>query len=109
MRGLKNFQSALDFLDGWLVHYNYLRPHHSLRDRTPAQVAGADYPYTNWSDITRHKPFKPVIIEHQPRGQDIEMPRIQIGRPRKRVRISKRPKQISPPMPMISELRGKLR
>jgi putative transposase len=40
MRGLKNIASAQDFIEGWLVHYNYLRPHHSLKDRTPAEVAG---------------------------------------------------------------------
>ncbi len=40
MRGLKNIESAHDFIDGWLVHYNYLRSHTALNDRTPAEVAG---------------------------------------------------------------------
>jgi len=109
MRGLKNFQSALDFLGGWLVHYNYLRPHTTLRDRTPAEVAGIDYPYTNWSDITRHKPSKPITVEHQKRGLEVEMPSIQIGRPRKRIRISKKAPRITPPMLKISEVRRKLK
>jgi len=67
MRGLKNIESAHDFINGWLVHYNYLRPHTALGDKTPAEVAGIDFPYKNWADITRHKPSKPVIMEHQPR------------------------------------------
>ena len=79
MRGLKNMESALDFINGWLVHYNYLRPHTSLDDKTPAEVAGIDYPYDNWADITRHKPSEPVIIEHQPRGM-VKLPVIQVGR-----------------------------
>lgn len=68
MRGLKNFESALDFTEGRLVHYNYLRPHESLQDKTPAQVSGIVYPYQNWADIIRkHQPSTKVIIEHMPR------------------------------------------
>ncbi|MDD4859782.1 MAG: IS6 family transposase [Dehalococcoidales bacterium] len=102
MRGLKNLETAHDFIGGWLVHYNYLRPHTSLCDKTPAQAAGVEYPYQNWADIIRkHKPSTPIIIEHQPRGK-AKMPSIQIGRPRKRVRISQ-------PMPRISPKEVKLR
>lgn len=83
MRGLKNIQSALDFMDGFYVHYNYLRPHTFLEDKTPAQVAGIEYPYENWADIIRrHKPSKPVVIEHQPRGR-VKLPVVQVGRPKR--------------------------
>ncbi|MFC1914319.1 transposase [Chloroflexota bacterium] len=102
MRGLKNFETATDFMNGWLVHYNYLRPHDALDDKTPAEVAGVEYPYKNWADIIRkHKPSVPIIIEHQPRGTK-GLPPIQIGRKLKRVRISK-------PMPRISPKEVKLR
>ena len=30
MRGLKTFETATDFTQGWLAYYNYLRPHESL-------------------------------------------------------------------------------
>ena len=63
MRGLKNIETAHDFVDGWLVHYNYLRPHTALDDKTPAEVVGIDYPYGNWADVTRHKPSKPVVTQ----------------------------------------------
>jgi putative transposase len=95
MRGLKNIASALDFMDGWLVHYNYLRPHTSLDDKTPAEVAGAsDYPYQNWADIIRkHKPSKPVRVEHHPRDA-YRLEPTQVGRPKKRKRQrSKLPKK----------------
>jgi len=104
MRGLKNMESAHDFINGWLVHYNYLRPHTALDDKTPAKVAGIDYPYDNWADITRHKPSRPVIIEHQPRGR-AKIPPTQIGRPKKRIRISKRQQRITPPMPALTQIR----
>ncbi len=92
MRGLKNIASALEFMEGWLVHYNYLRPHHSLKDKTPAEVAGIDFPYKNWADIIRkHKPSKPVVVEHQPRDA-YRLEPTQIGRPQKRKRTrTKRP------------------
>ena len=51
MRGLHTMKSARLFLDGWLVHYNFFRPHMSLRDRTPASVAGIRFPFRNWKDI----------------------------------------------------------
>jgi transposase-like protein len=44
MRGLKTLESALMFTQGWLVHYNFLRPHESLSDKTPAEAAGVEYP-----------------------------------------------------------------
>jgi len=94
MRGLKNIESAIEFTKGWLVHYNFLRPHEALHDKTPAEVAGVDYPYKNWADITRHKPSKPIIIEHQPRGR-AKLPPIQIGRPRKvRRQRERKPREI---------------
>jgi len=104
MRGLKNLESAHDFISGWLVHYNYIRPHHSLGNKTPAQVAGIDYPYKNWADITRHKVSKPVIIEHQPRDMT-QLPSVQIGRPRKRVRVKRRRSHITQLMPKIIQIR----
>ena len=51
MRGLKNIKSAKLITDGWLLHYNYLRPHESLNGKTPAQIAGVKFPYRNWQDI----------------------------------------------------------
>jgi len=51
MRGLKDIDTAKLFTQGWLLYYNYLRPHESLRGKTPAQVASVKYPYRNWQDI----------------------------------------------------------
>ncbi len=109
MRGLKNFETALDFTEGWLVHYNYLRPHESLQDKTPAEVAGVEYPYQNWADIIRkYKPSTKIVIEHQPRT-GIKLQETHIGRPHKRIRISKQtprltspPPRLTPPMPRIT-------
>jgi len=97
MRGLKNFESALEFTKGWLVHYNYLRPHESLQDKTPAEVAGIKYPYKNWADIIRkHKPSKRIIIEHQSR-EDLRLERARIAVPKRSLRISPQAPRINKP------------
>jgi putative transposase len=51
MRALRNKDTLEKFMNGWLVHYNYFRPHTSLSDKTPAQVAGIDFPLRNWKDV----------------------------------------------------------
>lgn len=95
MRGLKNLNSAKEFTDGWLVYYNYLRPHESLNDRTPAQAAGVDYPYRNWAELTRqHKPSIPIVVRHTGRDE-LRLPRVNVGRPHK-VRITLPTPRITP-------------
>lgn len=95
MRGLKNFESAHEFTNGWLVHYNYLRPHESLNDITPAQAAGVEYPYRNWAEIIRnHKPSKRIIIEHQPR-EALRAERARIISPKRSLKITAKKPRIS--------------
>ena len=51
MRGLHNIESAIEFTDGWLVNYNFFRPHEALGNKTPAEVAKANFPYKSWRDV----------------------------------------------------------
>ena len=104
MRGLKNIETAIDFTQGWLAHYNYLRPHESLNDRIPAQVAGIAFPYRNWADIIRkHVPSRKIEIIHTERGLH-KLPETHVGRPRKlRKAKSKRVK----PITTVSQIRRK--
>jgi putative transposase len=55
MRGLKDIKSARLITAGWLLHYNYIRPHESLNSKTPAQVAEIKYPYYNWQDVVAER------------------------------------------------------
>jgi putative transposase len=100
MRGLKNIETAHDFVDGFLAYYNYLRPHDSLDNKTPAEVAGIAYPYKNWADIiSKHKPSVKVRVLHVERGT-LKLPKTQIGRPR--IRLTPQTSRISQPTPRIS-------
>jgi transposase-like protein len=58
MRGLKAFESTKSLLEGFTIHYNYVRPHQSLGGKTPAQAARTQAPST-WKGLieeaTKHE------------------------------------------------------
>jgi hypothetical protein len=46
-------------LEGWLFHYNYMKPQDSTERYTPALKAGAAFPYRDWRSFfesLRHQP-----------------------------------------------------
>ena len=51
MRGLKTRQSAKLITDGWLIHYNFFRPHEGIGGKAPAEKAGVKLPFRNWLDV----------------------------------------------------------
>jgi putative transposase len=51
MRALKNKRTLQKFTDGWLVYYNYFKPHMGIEDKTPAEEAGIKYDVRNWADV----------------------------------------------------------
>lgn len=56
MRSLANRESAKLVLDGWLVHYNFFRPHLGLSKKTPAEAAGVkELPFRNWVEVVREE------------------------------------------------------
>jgi len=54
MRGLKDIETAKLILRGWLIHYNYFRPHESLDSMTPSQKAGIFAKSSNWLDVVKN-------------------------------------------------------
>ena len=50
MRGLKSFESTKALLEGFAIHYNYVRLHQSLNGKTPAQAARMQAP-ANWKGL----------------------------------------------------------
>lgn len=52
MRGLGNAKSTKTLMDGFCVHYNFLRQHSSLKGKTPAQKAKINLPFEDgWGDM----------------------------------------------------------
>lgn len=53
MRGLKSRETAKMFTDGWLIHYNFFRPHESLKGKTPAEKASIKFLFKSWLDVVK--------------------------------------------------------
>jgi putative transposase len=58
MRGMQNPKTAMIIMDGWLVNYNYFRPHEGIGNKTPAVAAKSNYPYKNWLDVVTNNSIK---------------------------------------------------
>lgn len=106
MRALKNRDTLEKFMDGWLVHYNFFRPHLSLKDRTPASVAGIRFPFRNWKDvveqpieITSRIPIECDIPEDIP---EVESPKTKVVR---KARVAKRRARSVLPMTTLGSVR----
>ena len=53
-RGFKRLESAQQYLDGWVLDYNFFRPHLALGGKaTPASKAKATPPFFSWEDVAR--------------------------------------------------------
>ena len=76
MRGLKNFESTKSLLEGFTIHYNYVRPHQSLNGKTPAQAARTQAPST-WKGLideaTKHEAQLLAKATSPEKEQRIEM------------------------------------
>jgi transposase-like protein len=51
--GFKNTESAKLILAGFLINYNYFRPHLALNKMTPAEYTGTKIPVKNWTELVR--------------------------------------------------------
>ena len=86
LRGLKKPETARKFIEGFLIHYNYFRPHISLKGKTPARKAGIILSVNDWLDVVREprdtakieistEP-KPILRLHHPKPLAPKPPRL---------------------------------
>jgi putative transposase len=73
LRGFKSADNAKQILDGWLVYYNFFRPHESLGGKSPAENMHVKLPFGSWDDIVRNTKER----EAKPEPQAIVIPRSQ--------------------------------
>ena len=89
LRGLKRPDTARKFIEGWLIHYNYFRPHISLKGKTPAQKAGIKLSTNDWLDVVREprdtakieistEP-RPILRLHHPKPTQPKLPILRRG------------------------------
>ena len=62
MRGMQNKETAKLIMGGWLVHYNFLRPHEALGNKTPGEMAKVAFPHKTWVEVVKHGYHKTHII-----------------------------------------------
>ena len=110
MRGLHTLESARLFMDAWLVHYNFFRPHMSLKDRTPASVAGIRFPFRNWKDITEQPYEKTARIPmkaYVTMPDDTPLPEVTKRITRRRRPIKRKTRSREKPVTSIAQMRTK--
>jgi transposase-like protein len=75
MRGMDKSETYQLVLEGFIFNYNYLRPHESLRDRPPAEVAKIhDFPYKSWQDVIKSQMPKPPEPDRKLTIEEIRHP-----------------------------------
>jgi putative transposase len=65
MRAQKNRITLRAFIDGWLIEYNFFRPHMGIDNKTPAEAAGIKYDVKSWADVVGYKK-EPIVKKLEP-------------------------------------------
>lgn len=74
MRGMETKKTAELVMDGFMLHYNHMRPHHALKGKTPAEVAQLPIVFHHWIEVAHiqdtnfQKPeeFKERVLRGRP-------------------------------------------
>lgn len=60
IRGFKTVENARTIIDGFMIHYNFFKPHMGLKDlkpkgldKTPAEVGKIKIPFKTWTEFVR--------------------------------------------------------
>lgn len=87
LRGFKRPGAAQEYLEGWMLDYNYFRPHQTLGMETPASKAGVKTPFENWQGVARNITAKTRRVKNlRPLEMAEFKPKKKLGRPRTRPR-----------------------
>jgi transposase-like protein len=74
-RSFRDIDTLIQFTDGWLVYYNYFRPHESLEGKTPAEFAKVKYTVKDWAGLMRIPvPKQHIQFLSLPRPKHIKTP-----------------------------------
>ncbi len=96
LRAMKSRETGQNYLDGWQVDFNYLRPHMGVGEKTPAQAAGMVVPFKDWRDVAEK--VEPIRTPNRPDWQtqderilaDKEFRKVDIGTAREATATRKR-------------------
>jgi putative transposase len=77
IRAFRDVETLNQFADGWLIYYNYFKPHQSLNGKTPAEEAKINYSVKNWADLARVPVSKESEIQSH-KTPNIKLPKIKL-------------------------------
>ena len=63
MRAFRDMETLRQFMDGYLVYYNYFKPNEALNGKTPAEAAKVDYQIKNWKELSQIPVSKKAELE----------------------------------------------
>jgi len=104
MRAFRDMETLIQFMDGYLVYYNYFKPNDALVGKTPAEAAKVEYQPRNWKELTQLPVSKQTEIQSHIRIALIKPVRISSSMPRitpKTLRITPKVPRISPKLPKL--------
>jgi transposase-like protein len=71
-RGLKGEEKVRALLEGWVVHYNFVRKHQTLKGKTPAQASGIDMK-NDWNMLVKEATKHDAMNEERKEEKPIEV------------------------------------
>ena len=67
MRAFRDMETLHQFMNGYLVYYNYFKPNEALNGKTPAEASKVDYQVKNWKELSQIPVSKQSEIQtHKP-------------------------------------------
>ncbi|MDD4859466.1 MAG: DDE-type integrase/transposase/recombinase [Dehalococcoidales bacterium] len=69
MRAFRDMNTLHQFMEGYLVYYNFFKPHEALNGKTPAEAAKVDYQIKNWKDLCQSSITKRAEPETKKTGR----------------------------------------
>jgi len=107
-RSFRDIDTLIDFTDGWLVYYNYFRPHESLNGKTPAESAHLKYDVKDWADLARLPVTKQTEIQtHTVPKFTTRKAKIPMDKTMSRHRKSRKPKEVDLGMGIVQGKHGR--
>jgi len=86
MRAFRDLETLHQFMNGYLVYYNYFKPNEALDGKTPAEAAKVDYQIKNWKDLCQ---LKTAEIKQDKRISPYKPPRITARTPKITERVGR--------------------
>ncbi len=96
MKAFRDIETLITFAGGFLVYYNFLKPHEALKGKTPAEKAKVRYTAKTWVDLVSAPVAKQAeVAKHISPRMKLIQPRTSLDKAFKRHRITPKTPSIS--------------